>query len=36
MEKPLQIRLFGAFAVQVGDEVVGEAAWRLRKGNITP
>src|SRR4051794_31292259 len=32
MEKPLQIRLFGAFAVQVGDEVVGEGAWRLRKG----
>src|SRR3954468_1305700 len=32
MDKPLQIRLFGAFAVQVGDEVVGEGAWRLRKG----
>src|SRR4051794_4923455 len=32
MEKPLQIRLFGAFAVQVGDEVVREGAWRLRKG----
>src|SRR3954469_6954811 len=32
MGKPLQIRLFGAFAVQVGDEVVREGAWRLRKG----
>src|SRR3954454_16080160 len=32
MDKPLQIRLFGAFAVQVGDEVVREGAWRLRKG----
>ena len=27
----MQIRLFGAFAVRVGDEVVPEGAWRLRK-----
>src|SRR4051812_24781564 len=32
MDKPVQIRLFGAFAVQVGDQVVPEGAWRLRKG----
>src|SRR3954452_6622781 len=32
MDNTLQIRLFGAFAVQVGDEVVREGAWRLRKG----
>jgi predicted ATPase/DNA-binding SARP family transcriptional activator len=32
MDKPLLIRLFGAFSVQVGDEVVPEGAWRLRKG----
>src|ERR1700710_456141 len=27
-----QIRLVGAFAVSVGQEVVPEGAWRLRKG----
>src|SRR3954453_13019795 len=32
MDKPLEIQVFGAFAVQVGDEVVCEGAWRLRKG----
>src|SRR3954454_3292195 len=32
MDAPLRIRLFGAFAVEVGDEVVREGAWRLRKG----
>jgi predicted ATPase/DNA-binding SARP family transcriptional activator len=32
MDKPVQIRLFGAFAVSVGDEPVPEGAWRLRKG----
>jgi predicted ATPase/DNA-binding SARP family transcriptional activator len=32
MDKPLQIQLFGAFEVRVGDEVVPEGAWRLRKG----
>jgi predicted ATPase/DNA-binding SARP family transcriptional activator len=32
MDKPVQIRLFGAFAVRVGDAVVPEGAWRLRKG----
>src|SRR3954470_19010676 len=32
MDKPLQIRLFGAFAVRIGDQVVPEGAWRLRKG----
>src|SRR3954468_5951506 len=32
MDETLQIRLFGAFAVQVGDRVVPEGAWRLRKG----
>src|SRR3954447_18288100 len=32
MDKPLQIRLFGAFEVRVGDEVIPEGAWRLRKG----
>src|SRR3954469_927759 len=28
----VQIRLFGAFEVRVGDEVIPEGAWRLRKG----
>src|SRR3954468_519459 len=32
MDKTLQIRLFGAFEARVGDEVVPEGAWRLRKG----
>src|SRR4051795_11439994 len=32
MDKPVQIRLFGAFEARVGDEVVPEGAWRLRKG----
>src|SRR2546423_8856204 len=32
MATPLQIRLFGAFEARVGDEVVPEGAWRLRKG----
>src|SRR4051794_287195 len=32
MDKPMQIRLFGAFEARVGDEVVPEGAWRLRKG----
>src|SRR3954454_23419885 len=32
MDAPVQIRLFGAFAVRVGDEPVPEGAWRLRKG----
>src|SRR3954464_7738114 len=32
MDAPVQIRLFGAFAVRVGDETVPEGAWRLRKG----
>src|SRR4051795_10301961 len=32
MDSPLQIRLFGSFAVRVGDRVVPEGAWRLRKG----
>ena len=31
MGKRVQIRLFGAFAIRVGDEVVPESAWRLRK-----
>ena len=31
MGKLVQIRLFGAFAVRVGEEVVPEGAWRLRK-----
>jgi predicted ATPase/DNA-binding SARP family transcriptional activator len=31
MDKVVQIRLFGAFAVRVGDEPVPEGAWRLRK-----
>jgi predicted ATPase/DNA-binding SARP family transcriptional activator len=31
MDKTVQIRLFGAFAVSVGGEVVPEGAWRLRK-----
>jgi predicted ATPase/DNA-binding SARP family transcriptional activator len=32
MDEPVQIRLFGGFAVSVGDQVVPEGAWRLRKG----
>src|SRR4051795_2825618 len=32
MDKPRQIRLFGAFEARVGDEVVPEGAWRLRRG----
>src|SRR3954469_25900670 len=32
MDKPMQIRLFGAFEARVGDEVVPVGAWRLRKG----
>ena len=32
MDSPMQIRLFGAFAVQVGEQLVPEGAWRLRKG----
>src|SRR5256714_12979709 len=32
MDTPVQIRLFGAFAVSVGDTSVPEGAWRLRKG----
>src|SRR3954462_15096009 len=32
MDKPVQIRLFGAFGWQAGDQVVPEGAWRLRKG----
>src|SRR3954471_10637215 len=32
MDKPVQIRLFGAFEARVGDQVVPESAWRLRKG----
>src|SRR3954465_2224065 len=32
MDAPLRIRLFGAFAVEVGDDLVPEGAWRLRKG----
>src|SRR3954463_14727614 len=32
MDAPLQIRLFGVFAVHVGDEPVPEGSWRLRKG----
>ncbi len=31
MDKAVQVRLFGAFAVRVGGEVVPEGAWRLRK-----
>jgi predicted ATPase/DNA-binding SARP family transcriptional activator len=31
MDEAVQIRLFGAFAVRVGGEVVPEGAWRLRK-----
>ena len=31
MDKAVQIRLLGAFAVSVGGEVVPEGAWRLRK-----
>jgi predicted ATPase/DNA-binding SARP family transcriptional activator len=29
---PVHIRLFGGFALRVGDEAVPEGAWRLRKG----
>ena len=32
MDGAVQIRLLGAFGVSVGDEVVPEGAWRLRKG----
>jgi predicted ATPase/DNA-binding SARP family transcriptional activator len=32
MDKSVQIRLFGSFAVRVGGEAVPEGAWRLRKG----
>src|SRR3954469_20490757 len=32
MDSPMQIRLFGAFAVQVDEQLVPEGAWRLRKG----
>src|SRR3954454_10667452 len=32
MDSTMQIRLFGAFAVQVGARAVPEGAWRLRKG----
>ena len=31
MDRAVEIRLFGAFAVRVGEEVVPEGAWRLRK-----
>src|SRR6478735_9115559 len=31
MREVVRIRLFGAFAVRVGDEPVPESAWRLRK-----
>jgi predicted ATPase/DNA-binding SARP family transcriptional activator len=31
MDNAVQIRLFGAFSVHVGQEVVAERAWRLRK-----
>jgi predicted ATPase/DNA-binding SARP family transcriptional activator len=31
MDKAVQIRLFGAFAVRVGGGIVPEGAWRLRK-----
>ena len=31
MDDAVQIRLFGAFSVRVGEEVVPEGAWRLRK-----
>src|SRR3954452_15143702 len=31
MDYPVQIRLFGAFAVRVGGREVPESAWRLRK-----
>ncbi|MEA2472076.1 MAG: hypothetical protein QOE38_3075 [Thermoleophilaceae bacterium] len=32
VDEALQIRLFGAFAVRVGGDLVPEGAWRLRKG----
>src|SRR4051812_11840145 len=32
MDAPVQIRLFGVFAVHVGDEPGPEGSWRLRKG----
>src|SRR5665648_544809 len=31
MDEAVRIRLFGAFAVSFGEEVVPEGAWRLRK-----
>src|SRR3954447_15883493 len=31
MDRAVHISLFGAFAVRVGDQVVPEGAWRLRK-----
>src|SRR6266540_3498840 len=31
MDDAVRIRLFGAFAVRIGDELVPEGAWRLRK-----
>ena len=31
MDRAVEIRLFGAFSVRVGEEVVPEGAWRLRK-----
>lgn len=31
MEKAVRIELFGAFVVRVGEEIVPEGAWRLRK-----
>src|SRR4051812_30235934 len=31
MDAPLTIRMFGGFAVGVGDQIVPESAWRLRK-----
>jgi DNA-binding SARP family transcriptional activator len=31
MDDAVQIRLFGAFSVHVGQQVVAEGAWRLRK-----
>src|SRR3954464_11365408 len=32
MDKPLQSGWLGSFAVRVGDDLVPEGAWRLRKG----
>src|SRR5215218_7464442 len=31
MDRPVQIRLLGAFSIRVGDDAVPEGAWRLRK-----